>query len=95
MLINIKTSLKPVRFVIFEPCFTVLQFYLLFSLCFALISEVFQGVDIYLCDNNVEIAVEINFRFIGLSVQKSRFYKSYDLSKYVFKVVGTNKNIIN
>ena len=48
------------RFVISEPCFTV-------SFDFALISEVFLGVDIYLC-GNVGIAVEINFLFIGLSV---------------------------
>ena len=62
MLIYIKTSLKLVRFVISEPCFTV-------SFDFALISEVFLGVDIYLC-GNVGIAVEINFLFIGLSVSK-------------------------
>ena len=46
---------------------------------FALISEVFLGVDIYLCDNNVGIAVKINFLFIGQSVQKGQFCKSHDL----------------
>ena len=59
----------------------VSQFYLFFW--FALISEVFLGVDIYLCDINVEIAVEINFLFIGLSVWKGQFCKSHDLSKYL------------
>ena len=39
-----------------------------FSFCFALISEDFLGVGICLCGNNVGIAAEINFLFIGLSV---------------------------
>ena len=39
-----------------------------FSFCFALISENFLGDGICLCGNNVRIAVEINFLFIGLSV---------------------------
>ena len=53
-----------------------------FSFCFALISEVFLRIDICLCGNNVGIAVEINFLFIGVS-EKSCFCKSHDLLKYL------------
>ena len=58
---GIKASLKPVSEL-------VSQFYLFFYFCFALITDVFLDPDICLCGNNVEIAVEINFLFIGLSL---------------------------
>ena len=70
VLIYIKISLKPIRFIISKPCLKVLP--LLFLFCFALISEVFLGVGICLCGNNVGIAVEIDFLFILVCLCKKR-----------------------
>ena len=68
MLIYIKTSLKLV------DVQTLFQSFISsFSFCFALMSEVFLGVDICLSGNNFEIALEINFIFIGCLSKKACF----------------------
>ena len=70
---------------IFKFCFKVLPF--------ALISEVFLGIDIYLGGNNVELAVETNFHFFDLSVQKNSFVNPKNYKNICLQSNRKNKNI--